>query len=489
MTYQALYRHRPAHRWTNGDLACKLGADLGLPPDDEQKWILDAIFAETDVDRPASFEVAGVGPRQNFKTSTFGIAALADLFVFGVDRHLWSSHLLDTSKGTFNDFKQWIDSNHEYADQVHYFEGHQDLAIIHTDSDRKIEFKSRTGRASRGLTGVKRITLDEALYLEPQHIGAVYPTMLTMRGAQVRVGSSAGLLKSAELRRIRDKGRVGKDPRGTYVEYGAERRGCADRHCTHTYGQVKGCALDDRELWWQSNCALWSGRIVEESVEELRSKMPPEEFMREMLSWWEDPVSSGGAFPYGAWLNLADPDAMRGQDVVFGLDIAEDRNAWVAVAWLRPDGRAQVMLANDGHPFPAIDALDECKRLQNEWGGALVPPRSLEPDLERADVRVSPLTSLEFPVACNALLDMIEAGTVHHGDQQALNDAVSAAMWRPVSVTGERAVQMKGFPQVAPVVAAIRALSQVHITIRPPLPPRRVDAAIPSRESVAAMSF
>lgn len=457
MTYRPLFRHRPPHRWTNGDLAAKVGANLGLPPDDEQRWILDTIFAETDVDRPASFEVDVIGPRQNIKTSTLGIAALADLFVFGIDRHVWSSHLLDTSKGTFRDLKQWVDSNHEYAEQVHYFEGHQDLAIIHTESGRRIDFRSRTGKGSRGLTGVKRITLDEALFLEAQHVGAVFPTMLTKPGSQVRAASSAGLIKSAELRRIRERGRAAKDPRGAYVEYGAERRRCQDRRCTHVYGEAQGCALDDRELWWQSNCALWSGRIVEASIEEQRSKMPPEEFMREFLTWWEDPESIGGALPYQRWLDLAAPGAERGQKAVFGLDLTGDRDVWVSVAWFRDDGIPVLTLANEGMPLPTSLAVAECKRLQDTWGGKVASSALLE-DLEAAGVQVEAVSGAEFAAACGALEDRIEAGTVAHHHQPALNEAIRAARWRPQLGTGERALQLKDMPEVGPAAAAVRAL-------------------------------
>ena len=57
MTFEPLARVRPAHKWTNGDLAAKVGADLGITPDPEQQWILDAIYGETAANRPASGSV------------------------------------------------------------------------------------------------------------------------------------------------------------------------------------------------------------------------------------------------------------------------------------------------------------------------------------------------------------------------------------------------------------------------------------------------
>lgn len=462
--FEPLHRHRPSHRWTYGDLACKVGADLGLPPDDEQRWILDTCFAERSPDIPASFEVAVISPRQNIKTSTLGIAALTDLFVFGVERHLWTAHHGDTLKGTFQDFRAWIKSNPEYDEQVTFYEGHQDMSIVHTETGATIDFQSRSGKAGRGLTGVKRITLDEALYLEPKHVGAVYPTMLTRPGAQVRIGSSAGLLASEQLRRIRDRGRTKKDKRLAYVEYGAELKPCLRVDCSHAVGS-EGCSYDDRDAWWQANCALWGGRITEESLADQRGSMPPEEWAREFLSQWEDPMSAGGALDLAKWKTLADPDVERGADVVFGAHVTEDRTAWVAVAWWRDvdadegdEPHAQVMLANDGHPMPAHRLVDECRRLADEWGGPVIPPKEFADDLDDAGVEVLTLTAEEFAAGCGSFADMLTEGTLHHGNQPALTAAVREVEWRSAGGQGAKAFALNGFPQVGPLGAATRAL-------------------------------
>lgn len=469
MTYDALYRSRPAHKWTNGDLAAQVGTDLGLPPDAEQRWILDAIYAERAPERPAAFEVGVVSPRQNIKTSTLGIAALADLFVFGVERHVWTAHHGDTLKGTFNDFREWIKSNPDYDDQVQFYESHQDMSIVHKDTGNTIDFQSRTGKAGRGLTGVKRITLDEALYLEAKHVGAVYPTMLTRPGAQVRIGSSAGLLDSAQLRRIRDRGRTGKDARLAYVEYGAERRACLRTDCTHEFvdgAGPEGCALDDRDLWWQGNCALWCGRIEEEALQDQRAAMPAAEFMREFLSWWEDPESLGGALPYPMWLELADTAAERGADVAFGLDVAEDRTAWIAVAWRRPDDAVQVMLANDGYPVQPLQLTGEALRLNQQWGGVVVPPKAFEDELEQQGATLTKASGPDFTAACGQVADMVAAGTIRHGNQAALNAAVRGAEWRSAGADGARAFQLRGHPEVGPLAAATRALHGISTDIK-----------------------
>lgn len=409
--YEPLHRHRPHHRWTNGDLAAKVGADLGLPPDDEQRWILDAIYGEVAPDRPSSFEVAVVSPRQNIKTSTFGIAALADLFVFGVERHLWTAHHGDTLAGTFVDFKSWITSNPEYEESVDFYEGHQDMSIRYRETGGVIDFQSRTGKAGRGLTGVKRITLDEALYLEAKHVGAVYPTMLTRQGAQVRIGSSAGLLASDELRRIRRRGRGKKDGRLTYVEYGAEKRPCLHVDCTHVVGS-EGCALDDRDLWWQANCALWPGRIVEESIEDMRRSMPPGEFAREMLSWWEDPVSSAGSgIDLADWALCRDPGSTMVDPVAFGVAQSADRSTVsIAAVGRREDGSIHIELA-DHRKASTRWVAPRLRELVDKWGPVAVTvdpiAEALVREIEDAGVEVDVVKFPDYATGCGRLYDMV----------------------------------------------------------------------------------
>lgn len=464
MSYAPLYRHRPSHKWTNGDLAAKVGADLGLPPDDEQRWLLDTIYAERALDRPASFEVAVVAPRQNIKTSTFLIAAIADLFVFGVEKHLWSAHLDDTAKNTFQDAKEWIGRNPDYDDQVRFYEGHQDRAIVHRETGHRIDFGSRTGKKSRGLTGVKRVTIDEALYLEPKHTGAIYPTMLTRPGAQVRVASSAGLETSGSLRAIRDRGRAGKDARLAYVEYGAEVRPCEDERCLHVVG-TPGCALDDRELWWQSNCALWCGRIEEASLEDQRNSLPPEEFMREFLSWWEDPPSLGGAISPESWGALAASVDQPADIPAIGLGGSPDGMfGAIAAASVLDDGRVMVAPVGKGRQRGQRWLVEEAARIQKDRGCAVVvasrgPLKYLIPDLQEAGVNVTQRDASEWVDACETTWQHIEAGTLAHPGDKGLDDSALSAAWKK---SGDRRAFARD--SMSPLIEAVSLAAQFAAT-------------------------
>lgn len=169
-------------------------------------------------------------------------------------------------------------------------------------------------------------------------------------------------------------------------------------------------------------------------------------------------VAQVGALSIKRWLTMADADAPRGSRPTFGADVAEDRTAWIAVAWQRADGRVQVMLANDGEPLPAYQLVDECKRLTDEWRGPVVGPKAFEAALKRAKVRTVPMREGGFAGACGDFADQFDADGLRHGDQPALNTSVEKVQWRTVGAKGDREWLLKGEPKAGPVVAATRAV-------------------------------
>jgi hypothetical protein len=442
-----LHRWRPPHRDTLGDLACKVGADLGLVPDSEQAWLLDSIYAENEPGIPAAYEVCVVAPRQNLKSATLEMAALTDLFVIGVPLAVWTAHEFKTARKSFEDMRTRIMQHPDYAERTKFRDSHGEEAI-YLDTGERLEFHARSGGSGRGFT-CDRLTLDEAMYLQDGDLGALVPTMFTRPDAQVRYGSSAGKTTSAALRALRSRGRAGSDPSLAYVEYGAERRPCASDRCTHELGS-DGCALDDRELWWQANCALWAGRADEEAVERQRRALPPREFAREFLSWWEDPAEEGDGVFEGRWPTLADPEAKRGQEVTFGVAVAPDRS-WsaVAVAWRRPDDRVQVMLADyrPGTSWVGSRVVE----LQSRWGGRVLASTAAKGLVDGAE---SPSQG-EQALAHTGLDDLVSADRVRHGNEPALNTAVRAARWKPYGDT--RMFDRKGHTDISPLDAAALA--------------------------------
>lgn len=453
--YGPLYRTGPEVEITNGDIAAGVGSDLGLTPDAEQQWLLDQIFAEDEDGLPVNDDVCVVAPRQNLKSAALEIAALTDLYVYGVPLHVWTAHEFKTARKSFVDMRDRIKAHPDYAARTDFRDAHGEEAIF-LDTGERIEFHARSGGSGRGFT-CDRLTLDEAMYLQPGDLGALSPTGLTIPDFQVRYGSSAGKPISGTLRDLRKRGRVG-DGGLAYVEYGAERRKCGqgDR-CQHAIG-TPGCALDDRELWWQANCALWCGRIDESAILKQRRRLTAAEFMREFYSWWEDPPHEGtGGLDYKKWRDLSDTDAERGASVVFAVATAPDQS-WcaVAVAWRRPDGRIQAQLSGDesaaGYRPGTHWVPGRVKQLRARWGGPVLCDTASKDLVGGAEE----LTEQQQARADVTLDRLISAGEIRHGNEPALNTAVRAAQWKTTGNT--RRLDRKGDVDISPASAVAMAV-------------------------------
>jgi hypothetical protein len=464
--YAPLHRTAPAWSETDGDLATKLAADLGWQLDPVQQWHVDANLAVNEAGLPACKATCIVGPRQTVgKTVGLEVSALFDVFVSDVELVVWTAHLYSTSEKTWLDMRRRIERHPDYARRCDFPEKNGGQAIV-VDGDKRIEFHARSGRGGRGFPGVRRLVLDEWLYGKPGDLGALAPTLVTQADAQVRYASSAGFVSSSELRRLRKRGRAGGDPNLAYLELGARVRPCGEGlACRHDLAD-ETCALNDRDLWWQANSGLWSGRVREDDVAFQRGELPPEEFSREFLSWWEDPPNEdGGAISLEAFAKLADPRAERGRPVSFGVTVAPDRS-WsaVAVAWPLPGGGVHVMSV-DYRPHTTWVA-ERVTELRRSWGGRVVVD-SRARNLFGEDVSwVEEPAEQDQALAEATLSDRITAGTLRHGNEPELLTSVRGAAWRTSTV--HRRLESSGTIDVSPLRAAALAVHDAS-TVTDPL--------------------
>jgi hypothetical protein len=178
----------------------------------------------------------------------------------------------------------------------------------------------------------------------------------------------------------------------------------------------------------------------------------PDVAARYFLNLPSEPDGSDvGAFDQVKWAALADESAERGPSPTFGLATAPDRS-WSAVcaAWQRPDGHRHVILL-DYRPGAAW-VPDRVAELRARWGGTVAvdtASRGLVPDAQD-------LSQAQQAQAHNALADAVEAGTVRHGNEPALNTAVRAARWKPQG--DSRVLDRKGGADISPLVAAALAV-------------------------------
>jgi hypothetical protein len=70
----------PDYTFSAGPEVADVAELAGLPPDAQQRLILDVLFAEQGP-RPAVFEVDVLAPRRNLKTGTAKMASLGWLYL------------------------------------------------------------------------------------------------------------------------------------------------------------------------------------------------------------------------------------------------------------------------------------------------------------------------------------------------------------------------------------------------------------------------
>jgi hypothetical protein len=321
--------------------------------------------------------------------------------------------------------------------------------------DAVIQYRTRTAGGGRGLDDISRLVVDEAQHAHPEQLASSTPTLMVNPNPQMNFIGTGGITgKSDWWWSLRIRALGGMSGGFAYCGHTAEDVSLDER------GNVVQTPVDasDRSIWPRANPALvFRPDGIAEFLEEQFKLLGPQLFAREHLGVWDPPPLSGDsamALDFETWRTLADPDAPRGKDVAFGVDVGEDRLAHIAVAWRRPDGHMQVMLSDSG--LSPLDTPDRLADLAQRWGGKVVlggPASALQRSLPDAEV----MSSLDFGAACGAFNDLLSSRQVHHGNQDELNAAVKAARWRSIGTSGERAFQLKDSPTIGPLAAVVRA--------------------------------
>jgi hypothetical protein len=187
----------------------------------------------------------------------------------------------------------------------------------------------------------------------------------------------------------------------------------------------------------------------------------PEVAARYFLNLPSDGDVRDSALDPGKWAALADPSAERGPSQVFAVATAPD-HSWsaICVAWTRPDGLTQVMVA-DYRPGTSW-VTDRVQELRDTWPGSTVivdtASRGLVVEAEKP-------TEAAQAQAHNFLAAAVDSETVRHGNSPELNVSVRASRWLAYGNT--RVLQRKGSADISPLAAAALA---VHALSSAPAP-------------------
>jgi hypothetical protein len=446
----------PEYHKTYGDEVADLAALAGFEPDPEQRLILDAAFAVDRSGRAVALEVATICARQNLKTGALKQMALGWLFITEQNLIVWSAHEFNTAQEAFRDMTILIESTPDLdreVKQIHRGNGDEAIELL---SGQRLKFKARTKGGGRGLTGDK-IVLDEAFALRAVHMGALMPTLSAVDDPQLVYASSAGLVDSAVLRAVRDRGRAGGDPSLVYQEWGdPSPGGCASEDCDHHYG-VDGCALDDVERWRLANPAI-GRRISVEYIEKERRALPPEEFARERLGWWDEPGEVDNGLSVDDWNALEDEAADPGTDVVIGADVAPGQASASVVAF----GAGALELV-DRRPSAAwlpdrLDALAARNDVRSIAYDPAGPIGNLLPQFtQRVLDKLVPVEGKDSVRAVGAFVAAVSERSFRHRGEHEFTSAVAGAQRREVG-DGHKWSRKDSTVDITPLVAATVAM-------------------------------
>ena len=462
------YCHVPPYDRTLGPEVADLARLASFGPDPEQELALDAVFGIRD-GRSAAFEVGIAACRQNIKTGLLKQCGLGWLFITRERLIVWSAHEWDTVKEAFRDLEELITGSDYLRREVkNIYRGNGDEAIELMSGPRMI-FKTRTKGGGRGLSG-KKVVLDEAMFLQPSHMGSLLPTMSAQPDPQVLYGGSAGLAESAVWRGVRDRGRAGGEPRLAWIEYcssppeDACARGAA---CDHRL-DMPGCGCDDPANWQRGNTSLGRRRangtgLTVEYVKAERRAMPPAEFGRERMGWWDDPLDAREVIPLHLWAGCADRRSDPVPRVALAAVFSHDQSAAaVGLAGWRADGLLHVEVADyrRGTAWVAawlIDRVakhDPCAVVVDQSGyeGAVIP------ELEAARVEVIKPQARDVVAAFGQFYEsVVDSRVLRHRAQADLDEALAGAVTRDVGDGGKAWGRRKSSADISPLVAVTLA--------------------------------
>lgn len=521
---------RPAFLWvppsavgTLGDEAAELAVSLDQEVREEERIALRALMPVKSNGMPAGLEAAIITGRQQVKSWALEVALIHDGWITKVGRCVWSAHQTKTSDDSFAHLTSLVESFDWLRKRVRQiYSGNGNHKIVFNDKltvyptlgsrggqkiDRTIEFGAReTGKTGRGRTKINRVTFDEWLMGTKAMKGAQVPMMGAAGDRYIRYGSSPGFLTSEDLRKMRDRGRIGcvdpslGDPSLSWVEWTSERARlvtdprtgrrrlerilptCEDPECTHQPGRFEGCYLDDVEVIRSSCPAYGTLRLTEEFVEQERLTLDAVEYARERAGIWEDPPDSEAMDDaLAAWPDRADPTAAPSAPLLWGIDVAPNMaSAAIGVCGATPAGECVEVVDHRSGSSWVPARVTELVAKHGPVRVALIkgsPAEALVPDLEQIDgVTVVPLTAAETTAACATFARAVTDGTVAHRDDPRLNDAVGGAR-RKFSGDGWRWTRRESDTDISPLYAVAVAR---HLWATEPVVDRSEDALLGS---------
>lgn len=430
----------PERASSRGPEAIAFAERVGIPLDEHQRLILDAMLGVDESGGWASPENCVIEPRQNGKSTCVIVRCLWGLFELGEEHVLFAGHMWGATNEAFLAAADVVRSSEELQEH--------DVKIRYSASDLgftlngggRLRFVTRSRQASRGAAG-DCIVFDEAGWLSQATHNALLPT-LSARSAGGKVqtfyaGTAVDQTRHPDglvLAGIRRRGIAGDDPRLAFLEWSAE---VLDEDGNEVPpDRVPDGVASDAKVQRACNPAI-PARIAESHVDWEYRALDRRGFSVERLGVGDWPVDEGfdsGPISVEGWQELTDPESRIVGPVCFAFDVAPDRQSSVAIAGLRDDGLVHVEIAE--HRLTTTELVDRLVRLASEhdpWKIVADPygvAGNVIAQLEAADVTVHRVTGGEHAEAVGLLMEEVTEETLRHLGSAELLNAVRGAKLR-----------------------------------------------------------
>lgn len=361
-------------------------------------------------------------PRQVGKTYLVACIIFALCLLFPGLTVIWTAHRKTTAAETFASFDGMAQRPRVKPHINQVLRGKGDEKILFRNGSR-ILFGARESGFGRGFSEVDVLVFDEAQIMTET-------TLEDMAAAQ-NVAQNPLTFMMGTPPRPKDPGEVfsmmrqealdGESEETLYIELSADRS--ADPL--------------DREQWRKANPSFPS-RTSERAMLRLRKKLKSlDSWLREALGVWDEVARFQPAISLTTWRSQfgVAPDGVRPD--CLGVDMSHGGEISVSACWLDGDyAHAEEVLASiDAGVVVEWLEFRASKRMLIVIDNAS-PAMALVPELRARRLNVNTSTAVDMGKACGQVVIRVQAGTLTHGGQDAVTEALKGAKKRPIRDAG-----------------------------------------------------
>ena len=417
-----------------GDQAAQLAARVGVPAFPWQYVSLRKILSRRPDGLWVHPDAVILTTRQSGKSQIMILRILFGLFVLG-ERQVLSCQRWVTAEAVYKRLKAIIEGRPSLQRRLLKDPtSSSSRAVIELRSGASVAIGVRSGDLGRGMDAVDLVIFDEAYDLTDAEVAALTGAQLSSPNAQTIYASTPAVWeKHSNCQVLSDLRRLGQQRQADL--YFAEWSAPADS------------PRDDPETWRLASPSY--GVIQKErDVRRMLAKATTPDaralFDADVLgqgSWPPDESEIGAVISAEVWASMAatTPPELTGP-IVVAVDRSIDRKTWAICAAQRTtEGRIHLEVSPYQHLSSSDDVVEKLIELVCEWDPSVIAidQRSaaavIAPTLEAVGIAPEMANTMQAVLAAGAFLDAVEAGTISHSSQAALNDGAVSAVKRDLA--------------------------------------------------------